>query len=114
MKFVLTKVLLTKVVLTKIILTKVVLTKVVLTKAVHTKVVRNKFALRRKKIKQIKKKIYLLLFGWIRYPRSGIRDPGSGMGKSPDPRSGRNIPDLQHWKKAVNFGYNEDKNGLKS
>jgi hypothetical protein len=28
---------------------------------------------------------------------SGIRDPGSGMGKSQDPGSGINIPDPQHW-----------------
>jgi len=34
--------------------------------------------------------MYLLLFGWI-------RDPGSGMGKNPDPGSGINIPDPQHW-----------------
>ncbi len=27
---------------------------------------------------------------------SGIRDPGSGMGKNPDPGSGINIPDPQH------------------
>jgi hypothetical protein len=27
----------------------------------------------------------------------GIRDPGSGMGKNPDPGSGINIPDPQHW-----------------
>jgi hypothetical protein len=29
-------------------------------------------------------------------PESGIRDPGSGMGKNQDPRSGINIPDPQH------------------
>jgi len=81
-----------KVVLTKVVLTKVVLTKVVLTKAVHMKVVRTKFLLRRKKIKQILKKCYFLfLVG------SGIRDPGSGVGKNPDPGSGINIPDPQHW-----------------
>jgi hypothetical protein len=28
---------------------------------------------------------------------SGIRDPGSGMGKNEDPGSGINIPDLPHW-----------------
>jgi hypothetical protein len=28
---------------------------------------------------------------------SGIRDPGSGMGKNQDPGSGINIPDPQHW-----------------
>ncbi len=35
----------------------------------------------------------------IRDPRSGIRDPGSGIrdGKNPDPGSGINIPDPQHW-----------------
>jgi hypothetical protein len=27
---------------------------------------------------------------------SGIRDPGSGMGKNQDPGSGINIPDPQH------------------
>ncbi len=27
----------------------------------------------------------------------GIRDPGSGMWKNPDPGSGINIPDPQHW-----------------
>ncbi len=27
---------------------------------------------------------------------SGIRDPGSGMGKNQDPGSGINIPDQQH------------------
>jgi hypothetical protein len=29
-------------------------------------------------------------------PGSGIRDPGSGMGKNQDPGSGINIPDPQH------------------
>ena len=29
---------------------------------------------------------------------SGIRDPGSGMGKNQDSGSGINIPDPQHWK----------------
>ncbi len=33
---------------------------------------------------------------WIRDPRSGIRDPGSRMGKNLDPGSGINIPDPQH------------------
>jgi hypothetical protein len=28
---------------------------------------------------------------------SGIRDPGSGMGKNQGPGSGINIPDPQHW-----------------
>ncbi len=28
---------------------------------------------------------------------SGIRDPGSGMGKNQDPGSGINIPDPPHW-----------------
>jgi hypothetical protein len=30
-------------------------------------------------------------------PGSGIRNPGSGMGKNQDPGSGINIPDPQHW-----------------
>ena len=29
---------------------------------------------------------------------SGIRDPGSGMGKIQDPGSGINIPDPPHWR----------------
>jgi hypothetical protein len=29
-------------------------------------------------------------------PGSGIRDPGSGMGKNQDPGSGINIPDPPH------------------
>jgi hypothetical protein len=29
---------------------------------------------------------------------SGIRDPGSGMGKNQDPGSGINNPDPQHWR----------------
>jgi hypothetical protein len=33
----------------------------------------------------------------IRDPRTGIRDPGSGMGKNQDPGPGINIPDPQHW-----------------
>ena len=33
---------------------------------------------------------------WIRDPKSGLRDPGSGMGKNQDPGSGINIPDPQH------------------
>jgi hypothetical protein len=33
-------------------------------------------------------------------PGSGIRDPGSGMGKNQDPGSGINIPDPQHCKKV--------------
>ncbi len=33
---------------------------------------------------------------WIRDPRPGIRDPGSGMGKNHDPGSGIDIPDPQH------------------
>jgi hypothetical protein len=32
---------------------------------------------------------------------SGIRDPGSGMGKNQDPGSGINIPDPQHWQVHV-------------
>jgi hypothetical protein len=34
---------------------------------------------------------------------SGIRDPGSGMGKNQDPGSGINIPDPQHCKKGKFF-----------
>jgi hypothetical protein len=34
---------------------------------------------------------------------SGIRDPGSGMGKNQDPGSGINIPDPQHWLKILKF-----------
>jgi hypothetical protein len=37
----------------------------------------------------------------IRGPRSGIWDPGSRMGKNQDSGSGINIPDPQHWKKAM-------------
>ncbi len=33
---------------------------------------------------------------------SGIRDPGSGMGKNQDPGSGINIPDPQHCKNYHN------------
>jgi hypothetical protein len=36
-------------------------------------------------------------------PGSGIRDPGSGMGKNQDPGSGINIPDPPHWKKSCRF-----------
>ncbi len=37
---------------------------------------------------------------------SGIRDPGSGMGKNQDPGSGINIPDPPpHCKKGVKFKY---------
>jgi hypothetical protein len=36
---------------------------------------------------------FVVVFG------SGIRDPGSGMGKNQDPGSGINIPDPQHWEK---------------
>jgi hypothetical protein len=32
---------------------------------------------------------------------SGIRVPGSGMGKNQDPGSGRNIPDPQHCKNYI-------------
>jgi hypothetical protein len=31
---------------------------------------------------------------------SGIRDPGSGMGKNQDPGSGINIPDPLHWEET--------------
>jgi hypothetical protein len=37
-------------------------------------------------------------------PGSGIRDPGSGMGKNQDPGSGINIPDPQHWCKGRGYG----------
>ncbi len=48
--------------------------------------------------KQILKKFFLPphVFG-IWDPGSGIQDPGSGMVKNPDPGSGINIPDPQHW-----------------
>jgi len=36
-------------------------------------------------------------------PGSEIRDPGSGMGKNPDPGSGINIPDPQHCKNLCIF-----------
>ncbi len=35
---------------------------------------------------------------------SGIRDPGSGMGKNQDPGSGINIPDSQHCHLVLPFG----------
>ncbi len=35
---------------------------------------------------------------------SGVRDPGSGMDKSQDPRCGINIPDPQHLWKFTIFG----------
>ncbi len=38
---------------------------------------------------------------WIRDPRSGILDPGSGMGKIQDPGSGINSPDPQHWLRGL-------------
>jgi hypothetical protein len=44
----------------------------------------------------MKKIFYLPMFFGIRDPGSEIRDPGSGMGKNPDPGSGINIPDPQH------------------
>jgi hypothetical protein len=34
--------------------------------------------------------------------RSGIRDPGSVMGKNQDPGSGKNIPDPQHCERLNN------------
>ncbi len=40
---------------------------------------------------------------WIRDPKSGIRDPGSGMGKNKDLGSGINIPDLQHCRESPNW-----------
>ncbi len=42
---------------------------------------------------------------------SGIRDPGSGMGKNPDPGSGINIPDPQHWLRVAGRGYIPDQGG---
>ena len=41
--------------------------------------------------KNCQKALQNMVFG------SGIRDPGSGMGKNQDPGSGINIPDPQHW-----------------
>jgi hypothetical protein len=35
--------------------------------------------------------LFVVVFG------SGIRDPGSGMGKNQETGSGINIPDPQHW-----------------
>ncbi len=55
--------------------------------------------------KQIKKKKFL--------PPHGFRDPGSGMGKYPDPGSGINIPDPQHWimqKKKIKEERQKEKN----
>jgi len=88
-----------KVVLMKVVFTKVVPTKVVLTKPVHKKVVRTKLYFVGRKLNRFKKKnlISSCLVG------SGIRDPGSGMGKNPDPGSGINIPDPQHWKNLIFF-----------
>jgi hypothetical protein len=44
---------------------------------------------------------FVAVFGsGIRDLRSGIRDPGSGMGKNQDPGSGINIPDPQHCRKG--------------
>jgi hypothetical protein len=39
---------------------------------------------------------YLSLLLLFLDPGSEIRDPGSGMGKNQDPRSGINIPDPPH------------------
>jgi hypothetical protein len=42
----------------------------------------------------------------IRDPGSGMgknQDPGSGLGKNQDPGSGINIPDPQHWKTVKKF-----------
>ncbi len=36
-------------------------------------------------------------FSFVAVVGCGIRDPGSWMDKNPDPGSGINIPDLQHW-----------------
>ncbi len=43
-----------------------------------------------------KKFFHPSLFYLFLDPGSGIRDPGSGMGKNQDPGSGINIPDPQH------------------
>jgi hypothetical protein len=43
---------------------------------------------------------------------SGIRDPGSGMGKNPDPGSGINIPDSQHCLKINWLLFKQLGNGL--
>jgi len=45
------------------------------------------------------KKVLQLIFiqlSFVSVYGSGIRDPGSGMGKHQDPGSGINIPDPQH------------------
>jgi hypothetical protein len=49
--------------------------------------------------KKVRKQIYIKkIFTSPCFLGSGIRDPGSGMGKNPDPGSAINIPDPQHWK----------------
>jgi hypothetical protein len=45
----------------------------------------------------LKKFFHLSLLLLFLHPGSGIRDPGSGMGKNQDPGSGINIPDPPHW-----------------
>jgi hypothetical protein len=42
-------------------------------------------------------KIFLSPLSFLPVFGSGIRDPGSGMGKNQDPGSGIKIPDPQHW-----------------
>jgi hypothetical protein len=39
---------------------------------------------------------FFSLLSFVAVFGSGIRDPGSGMGKNQDPGSGINIPDPQH------------------
>ncbi len=40
---------------------------------------------------------FFSLLSFVAVLGSGIRDPGSGMGKNQDPGSGINIPDPPHW-----------------
>jgi hypothetical protein len=40
--------------------------------------------------------IFISSLSFVAVFGSGIRDPGSGMGKNQDPGSGINIPDPQH------------------
>jgi hypothetical protein len=47
--------------------------------------------------KKVRKQIYIKKFYLPMF--FGIRDPRSRMGKNPDPGSGINIPDPQHWPK---------------
>jgi hypothetical protein len=56
------------------------------------KFVATKYGLTKKKFSPLS---FVAVFG------SGIRDPGSGMGKNQVPGSGINIPDPPHCKKAL-------------